>query len=420
MLDAGAPDAARHQRRALRRRLDAHPDGAPAPRRHVPHASRTSRSTPTRSSRRAPRSRPAAVGLDHRGHRHGHARRGDDRGALAAAASAAPRRRKGPLARPVLLDVNPSTLSIQTAGGYTERLLDKNSPIPIERTRVFTTARDNQTRVEIDCCRGESRRYAENEPLGTLLLEDLPPKPRGDLKIEVCFRVDADGILHVRAADADSGAQQEARMQVIGAPHGGGRCVSTRARRAAVGAARDRAQGAAPRTRSSSSSADATLERRAGRVSQDRAHRASRSPSQRPHARGARDGDERVRASSPARTRRCVAAMPRRACSRPQRIEAAQGRRATVARRRPRHDAARRPVRPSATPTGRTPRAANAGAIADVVARPSSIIARPSSRCGAATSRARSCRSSSRSRLTRRRRFSEPRSPRSSRSPQDP
>jgi molecular chaperone DnaK len=125
---------------------------------------------------------------------------------------------KGPLARPVLLDVNPSTLSIQTAGGFSERILDKNSPIPIERTRVFTTARDNQTRVEIACCRGESRRYAENEALGHLLLDDLPAKPRGDLKIEVCFRVDADGILHVRAADADSGAQQEARMQVFGAP----------------------------------------------------------------------------------------------------------------------------------------------------------------------------------------------------------
>lgn len=127
---------------------------------------------------------------------------------------------KGPLARPVLLDVNPSTLSIQTAGGYAERLLDKNSPIPIERTRVFTTARDNQTRVEIDCCRGESRRYVENEPLGHLLLEGLTPKPRGDLKIEVCFRVDADGILHVRASDAESGARQEARLQVFGAPTG--------------------------------------------------------------------------------------------------------------------------------------------------------------------------------------------------------
>jgi molecular chaperone DnaK len=125
---------------------------------------------------------------------------------------------KGPLARPILLDVNPSTLSIHTAGGFADRVLDKNSPIPIERTRVFTTARDNQTRVAIDCCRGESRRFNENEPLGQLLLDGLPPKTRGDLQIEVCFRVDADGILHVKAADAESGAQQEARMQVFGAP----------------------------------------------------------------------------------------------------------------------------------------------------------------------------------------------------------
>jgi molecular chaperone DnaK len=125
---------------------------------------------------------------------------------------------RGPVVRPVLLDVNPSTLAIQTAGGFVERLLDKNAPIPIERSRVFTTLRDNQTRVEIDCCRGESRRYTENEPLGTLVLDQLPPKPRGDIKIEVSFRVDADGILHVRAADAESGVRQEASLLVIGAP----------------------------------------------------------------------------------------------------------------------------------------------------------------------------------------------------------
>jgi molecular chaperone DnaK len=129
---------------------------------------------------------------------------------------------KGPLARPVLLDVNPSTLAIQTAGGFAEKLLDKNSPIPIERSRVFTTARDNQTRVEIDCCRGESRRYSENEPLGQLVLDQLPAKPRGDVKIEVSFRVDVDGILHVRAADAESGQRQEASLTVIGAPEPAG------------------------------------------------------------------------------------------------------------------------------------------------------------------------------------------------------
>ena len=120
--------------------------------------------------------------------------------------------------RPVLMDVNPATLAIQTAGGFTERLLDKNAPIPIERARVFTTSRDNQTRVEIDCCRGENRLYGENEPLGTLVLEGLPAKPRGELQIEVSFRVDADGILHVRAADQMTGIRQEAHLQVLGAP----------------------------------------------------------------------------------------------------------------------------------------------------------------------------------------------------------
>jgi molecular chaperone DnaK len=131
-------------------------------------------------------------------------------GALALPATAAK--------RPVLLDVNPATLAIHTAGGFTERLLDKNAPIPIERTRVFTTSRDNQTRVEIDCCRGEARRYTDNEPLGTLLLDGLKPLPRGDIHIEVQFRIDADGILHVRASDQSSGKDQEAHLQVIGAP----------------------------------------------------------------------------------------------------------------------------------------------------------------------------------------------------------
>jgi molecular chaperone DnaK len=123
-----------------------------------------------------------------------------------------------PVKRPVLMDVNPATLGIHTAGGFTERLLDKNAPIPIERTRIFTTSRDFQTRVEIDCCRGEARRYTDNEPLGTLLLDGLVPRPRGDLKIEVQFRVDADGILHVRASDQTSGKRQEAHLQVLGAP----------------------------------------------------------------------------------------------------------------------------------------------------------------------------------------------------------
>ncbi len=70
----------------------------------------------------------------------------------------------------------------------------------------------------IDCCRGESRRFADNEPLGQLVLDDLPSRPRGEVRIEVTFRVDTDGILHVRARDAQTGVKQEAQLAVLGAP----------------------------------------------------------------------------------------------------------------------------------------------------------------------------------------------------------
>src|SRR5690606_25446243 len=75
----------------------------------------------------------------------------------------------------LLLDVTPATLGIGTVGGFSEVILAKNSPIPIEHSRVFTTAHDDQTRVVIDCCRGESKRFGDNEVLGTLTLEDVPP-----------------------------------------------------------------------------------------------------------------------------------------------------------------------------------------------------------------------------------------------------
>jgi molecular chaperone DnaK len=120
--------------------------------------------------------------------------------------------------RPILLDVTPASLRIATAGGYTEQILDKNLPTPIERTRTFTTAHDHQTMVVIDCCRGEARRFADNEPLGQLVLEGLPPRRRGEVRIDVTFRVDTDGILHVRARDADTGIAREAMLQVFGAP----------------------------------------------------------------------------------------------------------------------------------------------------------------------------------------------------------
>ncbi len=121
-------------------------------------------------------------------------------------------------ARPILLDVTPATLRISTAGGYSEPILEKNLPTPIERSRTFSTAHDHQTRVVIDCGRGEARKFGDNEPLGQLVLEGLPPRRRGEVKIEVTFRVDTDGLLHVRARDADTGIGREAELQIYGAP----------------------------------------------------------------------------------------------------------------------------------------------------------------------------------------------------------
>lgn len=118
----------------------------------------------------------------------------------------------------LLLDVMPETLRISTAGGFSEGFLEKNSPIPIERTSLFSTAQDDQTRVVIQCCRGSERKAEDNELLGTLVLEDIPAAPRGDAQIEVTFRVDPDCILHVRATDLRTSQEVEAKLNVLGAP----------------------------------------------------------------------------------------------------------------------------------------------------------------------------------------------------------
>ncbi|MCP4443989.1 MAG: Hsp70 family protein [Myxococcales bacterium] len=118
----------------------------------------------------------------------------------------------------LLLDVTPDTLRIATAGGYSDAFLEKNSPIPIERSKLFTTAHANQSRVVIECYRGPHRRQADNELLGSLELNDIPPGDRGEAEIEVTFRVDPDSILHVRAKDLRTENEVEAKLNVIGAP----------------------------------------------------------------------------------------------------------------------------------------------------------------------------------------------------------
>ena len=118
----------------------------------------------------------------------------------------------------LLLDVCPRGLGIKVAGGYNETIVERNTPVPVERTREFVTSKELQTEVHIQVSQGESRKFDENETLGLLKLSGLPPRPRGQTTIEVTFTIDSDGILNVRARDGATGQETAAQMQVRGAP----------------------------------------------------------------------------------------------------------------------------------------------------------------------------------------------------------
>ncbi|MBI5495361.1 MAG: molecular chaperone DnaK [Deltaproteobacteria bacterium] len=104
-----------------------------------------------------------------------------------------------------LLDVTPMTLRLGTVGGYTEAIIDKNTPIPIDRSRTFTTVRDGQEKVNIRIYQGESRMAQECTMLGEFEFSGLRPARRGDVKVEVTFEIDTDGIVRVTARDGETG-----------------------------------------------------------------------------------------------------------------------------------------------------------------------------------------------------------------------
>jgi len=105
----------------------------------------------------------------------------------------------------VLLDVTPLTLSIETLGGVATPIIEKNTTIPSEKTRVFTTAEDGQSTVDIHITQGERKISADNKSLGRFQLTGIAPAPRGVPQIEVKFSIDADGILNVDAKDKGTG-----------------------------------------------------------------------------------------------------------------------------------------------------------------------------------------------------------------------
>ncbi len=106
-----------------------------------------------------------------------------------------------------LLDVTPLTLRMATVGGYTEQIIEKNTPIPIDRTRCFTTASDHQERVRIKIYQGESNVAADNVLLGEFEFSGFRVALRGEVTIEVTFEIDTDGIVNVSARDVETGTQ---------------------------------------------------------------------------------------------------------------------------------------------------------------------------------------------------------------------
>ncbi len=109
----------------------------------------------------------------------------------------------------VLLDVTPLSLGIETLGGVSTKLIDRNTTIPTKKSQVFSTAADGQTSVEIHVLQGEREMAAHNKTLGRFNLTGIPPAPRGVPQIEVTFDIDANGIVHVSAKDLGTGNEQK-------------------------------------------------------------------------------------------------------------------------------------------------------------------------------------------------------------------
>lgn len=108
----------------------------------------------------------------------------------------------------LLLDVTPLTLGVETLGGVSTPMIERNTTIPTRKAQVYSTAADNQTQVEIHVVQGERPMAADNKSLGRFILDGIPPAPRGVPQVEVTFDIDANGILNVSALDKASGREQ--------------------------------------------------------------------------------------------------------------------------------------------------------------------------------------------------------------------
>lgn len=113
----------------------------------------------------------------------------------------------------LLLDVTPLSLGIETLGGVFTKLIESNTTIPTRKSEIFSTAIDNQSAVTVKVGQGERPLFKDNKEIGQFDLVDIPPAPRGIPQIEVCFDIDANGILNVSAKDKGTGREQRIRIQ---------------------------------------------------------------------------------------------------------------------------------------------------------------------------------------------------------------